>query len=316
MLRSAIPAPIALALIALAISGRGYAGHSPPAALALAPSLSVAECVEVNAGDTFTVAISVAGVTNLLAWDVYYAYDRNILEVVGRNVRQFLDKEPNSNVFDLSDPLPNTNGLYRIGAADTGGPGTEEDGSGVLALITLKARSRGLSWSSLGPFDANADGAADLGPTLTETGGGHISDANSDGIFDGPIAAGRIAVDRPCSGPLPTPFVDDSVVIRPAVKSPSVATVTPTPTRRPDGSTPEPDDPIVTPAPSSPTGNGAVNGAPSGSPTPTERGGSTPGGESDNSGGVSPVLAALVGAVGGAGILGSYLILRAVRRPA
>jgi hypothetical protein len=59
--------------------------------------------------------------TNLLAWDVYYAYDGRILEVVAREVRKFLDKEPNSNVVDLSDLLPNTRGLYRVGAADTGG---------------------------------------------------------------------------------------------------------------------------------------------------------------------------------------------------
>jgi hypothetical protein len=143
MLRPSIPGAIAIALVALALSGRGPAERSSGAALALAPSLSVEECIEVEEGDTFTVGISVAGVTNLLAWDVYYAYDRKVVEVVGKDVRQFLDNEPNSNVFDFSDPVPNTSGIFHIGAADVGGPNTEEDGSGVLAVLTLRARSKG-----------------------------------------------------------------------------------------------------------------------------------------------------------------------------
>jgi hypothetical protein len=238
------------------------------------------------------------------------------VEVVGRDVRQFLDKEPNSNVFDLSDPVPNTSGLYRIGAADVGGPDTEEDGSGVLAVLTLRARSEGLSWSSLGPFDANADGDDDLGSTLTELGGGHIGDNNGDGIFDGTARAGQIAVGRGCGDAEPTPFVEEgSIIINPAVNTPRLTSPTPTPTRRPDGSTAEPDDPEATPV-SAPATGAATNGAPSGSPRP-DRGGSGPGSGSDDSGGgLSPLLAALIGAGGGAGLIASYLIFRAARRPA
>ncbi len=315
MLRPVIPVAIAVTLAALALLGRGSSVRSPGAALALAPSLAVDECIEVEAGDTFTMSISVAGVTNLLAWDIYYAYDRKVVEVVGRDVRQFLDKEPNSNVFDLSDPVPNTSGLYRIGAADVGGPDTEEDGSGVLAVLTLRARSEGLSWSSLGPFDANADGDDDLGSTLTELGGGHIGDNNGDGIFDGTARAGQIAVGRGCGDAEPTPFVEEgSIIINPAVNTPRLTS--PTPTRRPDGSTVEPDDPEATPGSASPTGGGATNGAPSGSPRP-DRGGFGPGSGSDDSGGgLSPLLAALIGAGGGAGLIASYLIFRAARRPA
>jgi len=314
MPRLAIPASIVLTLISLTFASGGHVGHSPAPAAALAPSLAVDECIEVSSGDTFVVTISVAGVTNLLAWDIYYAYDRSIIEVVGRDVRQFLDGEPNSNVFDLSDPLPNTNGLYRIGAADTGGPGTEEDGSGVLASLTLRARGEGVSWSSLGPFDANADGVADLGPTLTESGGDHIGDADGDGIFDGPSRAGRIAVGRTCSGPLPTPFVDDSVLINPSIETPRLASQIPTP--RPDGSTPPPDETAATSASPSPTIGDGLSGTPSTSTTPVEGGRSSPKGGSDGDGGsLSPLIAALLGAGGGAGILASYLIFRAVRRP-
>jgi len=313
MLRPAILTLIAVAAIALALSGRGSSVPAPAAVLALAPSLSVEDCLEVDTGDTFTVAISAAGVTNLLAWDIYYAYDRKILEVVARDVRQFLDKEPNSNVFDLSDPVPNTKGVYRVGAADTGGPGTDEDGSGVLAVITLRARSEGLSWSSLLRFDTDGDGDYDYGPTLTETGGGHIGDSNGDGVFDGPVGAGQIAVGRTCREPAPTPFVEPDVIIVPVVHTPAAGTVTPTPTNRPDGSTPEP---AGTDA-ASPTGGDGSTLSPSRSPTPTARSGSNPGGgDGGSGGGLSPLLATLIGSGGGAGIIASYLIFRAVRRPA
>lgn len=313
MLRPAILTLIAVATMALALPGRGSAVPAPSAVLALAPSLSVDECLEVETGDTFTVAISAAGVTNLLAWDIYYAYDRRILEVVGRDVRQFLDKEPNSNVFDLSDPVPNTNGVYRVGAADTGGPGTDEDGSGVLAVITLRARSEGLSWSSLLRFDADGDGNHDYGPTLTETGGGHIGDSDGDGLFDGTVGAGQIAVGRSCKEPAPTPFVPPDVIIVPNVHTPAAGAVTPTPTRRPDGSTPEP---ATTADAAAPTGDTGFTLSPSRSLAPTALTGSNPGGgDGDTSGGLSPLLAALIGAGGGAGIIASYLIFRSVRRP-
>jgi hypothetical protein len=314
MLRTATLAPIALALIALALAGRGYAVSPPSAVLALAPSLSLDECIEVDPGDTFTVAISVAGVTNLLGWDIYYAYDRKIVEVVGKDVRQFLSEKPNSNVFDLSDPVPNTIGVYRIGAADTGGADAAEDGGGVLAVLTLRAHARGLSWSSLLRFDADGDGVVDFGPTLTATGGAHMGDTNGDGVFDGTVNAGQIAVGRPCRELAPTPHVDDDVVLPKAtIVTPTVTT--PTPTLRPDGSTPEPGPEITgTVAPASRTATPTPRRSPSG--TGLTGGGSDPPAGDGSGGGVSPFLAALIGAGGGAGIIASYFIFRAARRPA
>jgi hypothetical protein len=274
----------------------------------------VDECLEVETGETFTVTATISGVTDLLAWDIYYSYDPRMLEVVGKDVRQFLDREPNSNVFDFSDPVPNTTGIYRIGAADTGGTGTQEDGSGVLALITLRARANGLSWSSFLRLDLDGDGAHDYGPTLTESGGGHIGDTNGDGVFDGTVRAGQIAVGRACKEPAPTPFVDPDILpVGATPVTPSVGSPTPTPTLRPAGSTSEPDG--DTDASETPRDGSEGTRSPR-RPSSTPRGGGGSGvGGGGSGGGLSPLIAAIIGAGGGAGIIGGYLLFRTVRRP-
>ncbi|HET9477587.1 MAG TPA: cohesin domain-containing protein, partial [Dehalococcoidia bacterium] len=268
------------------------------------PSLAVDECVEVDTGDTFTVAISASGVTDLMAWDIYYAYDSTILEVVGRDVHYLLEEEPNSNVFDLSDPVPNTNGLYRVGAADTGGAGTGEDGAGVLAVLTLRARGEGVSWSALVRYDTDGDGSYDYGPTLTETGGGHIGDNNGDGVFDGVLRRGQISVGDSCRAQAPTPYIDPDVIpVQATVNTPSVS--------NPAESTP----PGGTPGAGNdtPTASGSAADTPRRTPTAEVR----PGARTDGgSGGVSPLLATAIGAGGGAAIVASYLFFRVVRRPA
>lgn len=305
---------VAVAATALALLGHGHVLRHPAAVLA-APSLSVPECLEVDAGETFTVSVAVSGVTNLLAWDIYYAYDRKILEVVGKNVRLFLDERPNSNVFDFSDPVPDTDGLYRLGAADTGGKGTEENGSGVLATITLKALAKGVSWSSLEAIDANKDGKADLGPTLTSSGGGHIGDTDGDGVFDGTISSGQIAVGRPCKEPAPTPFVDVDVIPDVSVSTPALSTQTPVPPL--DQPTPVTGGATATPAgpqPSEGPPPSPASGARTATPGPPRISGPT-GGNADG-GGPSPLIAALIGATGGAAVVGGYLAYRTIRRTA
>lgn len=315
MLRPLFLAPVALAVTALAFSGRGSPVSPAPSVLALAPSLAVDKCIEVDPGETFQVAISIGGVSNLMAWDIYYAYDSRYLEVVDKDVRQLLNKEPNSKVFDFSDPVPNTTGLYRVGAADTGGSGAEEDGGGVLAVLTLRALDEGSSWSALVREDRDGDGMYEYGPTLTEVGGIHIGDTDGDGIFDGSVRRGQIAVGRLCKEPAPTPYVDPDVVpVEATLSTPAASTATGT--DQPDSGAPETETRGETETPG--TGASASpGGAGRRSPTPEARSGSQPGsGDGDSSGGLSPLLATVIGAGGGAAIVGSYFVLRAVRRPA
>lgn len=184
--------------------------------------LSTDDCIEVDDGDTLEISIYVDNAPELFAFEVYFAYDPDLLEVVDRDVRIFLSEGPNSNVFDFSDAVPNSTGLYRLGAADVALDGTAETGDGTLAEITLRARDEGVSPAAI--FRSNS---IPLGPRLTTDGGGKIGDTNGDEIFDGIIASGQVAVGEPCAPVAPT--VDPDIIPE----------VTPT---RPAGASPGPPD--------------------------------------------------------------------------
>jgi hypothetical protein len=218
---------VALASLAVVLAGlSGNSGVSPGGdeASAAVPALIVDQCVEVSAKDTFEVDIFVTDVSQLLAWDIYYAFDRNVVEVTGRNVHRMLEAAPSSNVFDFSDPVPNSTGIYRLAAADTGGVDAAENGSGLLATLTLRAKREGVSWSALHKSDVNGDGSIDIGPTLTAIGGAQISDNDGDGVFDGALRGGQVAVDTDCREAAPTPTIaPGTIVISPSGVAPVVS---------------------------------------------------------------------------------------------
>ncbi len=314
MLRLGFLLPTAPALAALLFLAPGSSGNllaPAPLARATTTSLSVVPCIEVEKGERFSVNILVNDVSNLLAWEVYFAYNRQIVEIVDKDVRQLLNSAPNSNVFDFSDPVPNSTGLYRIAAADTGGPGTAETGSGVLATLTLVANDEGLSWSSVYRGDVDHDGTVDIGPTLTETGGQHIADTNGDGIFDGPIVSGQIAVGRPCAEPAPTPAIDATIAFTPG---PNPGRTTPTPA----GGESSAETPAASggaeASPEVSGGPGASQSSPERSPVhvtvPTQPDSGSGGG------GLSSWLIGLAVGSASAGLAVSYIIYRTVRRPA
>jgi hypothetical protein len=227
-----MPAALGFAIAAVTAPPSGLR-HPAGAAEAAATALAVDGCIQVDLGETVEVEIRVSDVTDLLAWDIYYAYNKEVLTVTGRDVRRFLEGQLNSNVFDLSDPLPNSIGLYRLGAADTGGAGAAETGGGVLAVLTLEPKRKGISWSSLYRSDADGNGTIDIGPTLTALGGNFISDLDGDGIFDGSLVSGQVAVGTKCLASAPTPTLGAGVVITPptstATRQPSTPTESPTP---------------------------------------------------------------------------------------
>jgi hypothetical protein len=196
-----------------------------PAGAQSALSLALAPCTEVNTGDDFTIDVQVSNVTGLNAWEVYFSYDPHLLEVTARNARLLLDAAPNSNVFDFSDPVPNTTGFYRLGAADLSTEAnTAESGSGILASITLHALDDGVSWAALYRGDLNGDGKVDFGPTLTGERGAHIGDSDGDGIFDGPLRSGQVAIGGSCASTAPTaPPPQGTVAVVPSI-TPAVST--------------------------------------------------------------------------------------------
>jgi hypothetical protein len=207
-------------------------------------------------------------VSALFAWELYFAYDRDLLEVVGRDVRLFLAEGANSNVFDVSDPIPNSTGLYRLAAADVALGATAESGSGELADVMLRAKGTGVSPAAIYRPDAYP-----IGPSLTTVGGDKIDDVDGDGIFDGDISSGQIAIGVPCAPVAPTPPPDLGEQF-PPVSTPPIsvtsAPVSPGPTdtdgpgpspspsssSEPSTSSPGPDDGSVTAGPAPVSGNG------------------------------------------------------------
>jgi hypothetical protein len=206
------------------------------------------QCVSVQNGDTFSVDVFVSSVTDLLAWEVYFSYDGSIVNVVDRDLQLFQAADDNSEVFDASESLPSSGGLYRLGAVDLGQPSSPNSGSGVLARLTLKAVGAGISPTILITLDANNDGRPDLGTRLRAPDETPIGDTNGDVIFDGTVFNAQIAVDRDCP-----PGTEPTVLPSPATASPTSSSGTtvasPTATEAPSGTTGPRQ--TATPAPSS-----------------------------------------------------------------
>jgi hypothetical protein len=186
---------------------------------------NIDDCLSVDLGATFDVDIVIENVANLLGWESPFVYDKSILEVVDINVRLFQAANPNSNVINASESPPDRDGLFLIGAADVSK--ATDNGSGVLARLTLQAIGTGVSPASIPQVDFNNDGTPDLGPTLAALIFGaieHLGDTNGDNLFDGPTDHARIAVGLPCTAATPTPTPTPTAV---PGQTPEVGTPTP-----------------------------------------------------------------------------------------
>ena len=259
---AALVAVVALvALTAILAQGEGSAQGGPAIGVDADPNGNTAtalgaidQCTSVRKGDTFSVDVFVTDVTNLLAWEAYFSFDGSIVSVTDRDVKLFLAADPNSDVFDASESLPSSGGLYRMGAVDMGHPSSPHSGSGVLARLTLKAVGAGISPAILVTLDANNDGKPDLGTRLRDPQEKPIGDVNADEFFDGTVFNAQIAVDRDCPpGSAATPSPGTATPAVPGDNTPTAngtetpgASTTSSPTSQAT-STPRP----ATPAPTS-----------------------------------------------------------------
>ena len=155
-------------------------------------------CISVDTGDTFTIDLTVGDVTTLSAWEVYFVYDRSIIEIVDREQRMFLAAEEGSRPLNASESLPDKDGLFRVAEADLSTPPKAESGSGVLARFTLLAKSKGRTFAGVPSLDVNGDGSMDFGPRLFGPRGRLIADADGDGLFDRSSQPTQIAVSLAC----------------------------------------------------------------------------------------------------------------------
>lgn len=266
---------------------------------------AIHQCVSVAKDDTFSVDVFVTDVTNLLAWEAYFSFDGSIVNVTDLDVELFQAANANSDVFNASESLPSSGGLYRLGAIDYGQPSSPDSGSGVLARLTLKAVGAGISPAILITLDADNDGRPDLGTRLKDPQETPLGDSNGDEIFDGTTFNAQIAVDRDCprspaGTPSPSPTTGE------ATASPAV----------PGSETPGPAGTGTGTPPATSIGSPTSQATPTTRPTtPSPTSTATPSSENGGTDWNSPALvAAYVGAAAVAALAVGGLALLGARR--
>lgn len=175
---------------------------------------SVEDCTAVDIGDTFEVDIYITDVEELRAWELRFAFDHQVVQIVNNDFGLFLlSTTPSGSIFPslFVEEKPDR---YFLGASEYNG--TPDSGSGVLARLTMQALAPGRSPALI------VSEPSYFRPLLT--------DSNGANTFNGTIHQAEIAVGEPCSQPAPTP--------------PSAS---PTP---PPSETPLPGTPVPTPSPS------------------------------------------------------------------
>jgi len=154
-----------------------------------ATSLGPSEaCTSISSGSSTTIDLFITNVSNLLGWNTHITYDPALIAITSINVRMFQTADGHSNVFNASDPIPDSDGSFYASAVDLSAPPYQDSGSGVLARITVSALAPGIS-----PLTVAS-------PTLTDVNGQPIGDTDGNGIFEGSVFNAEIAIDRPCSG--------------------------------------------------------------------------------------------------------------------
>lgn len=163
---------------------------------------TIDECVVIGKDENHEIDIFVQDVTDLLAWEALITFDPEVLQIVAEDVQLFQAANEGSDVQDVSGELPDSDGRYWVQAFDAADPIAPDSGSGVLARITIQGVGPGVSDIRLPLSDLDGDDKPDEGPLLRDVDAGVIGDVDGDTLFDGPIAAARIAVDASCSDSL------------------------------------------------------------------------------------------------------------------
>jgi len=145
-------------------------------------------CTSISSGSSTTIDLFITNVSNLLGWNSRIIYNPSLISITNINVRLFQTADGHSNVYNASDPIPDSDGSFYASAVDLSAPPYQDSGSGVLARITVSALAPGIS-----PLTVAS-------PTLTDVNGQPIGDTDGNGIFEGSVFNAEIAIDRPCSG--------------------------------------------------------------------------------------------------------------------
>jgi len=184
---------------------------------------AIDDCLSVASGSTFDVDIFVTDVNELAGWQATFIYDPSVVILTDAKVDLFLATDPNSSITNLSEYMPDSDGQYLFAVGDLRQREGGEDGSGVLARVTLEAVGAGATGLDL--WDV----------VLADWSGNIIGNVDGDDFFNGPVLNAQVAVDQDCvSEPLPmrtaTPEVTASPPAAETPATPAVTTAAPSPT--------------------------------------------------------------------------------------
>jgi hypothetical protein len=201
----ALPLFALVAALTLALSSAASGQGGPELAIDadvtgnIATELGATEdCASLDEGGTATIDIVVRGVTDLLAWEGRLAYDNDIIEISDADVDLFMGANEGSEVQSAAGALPDSDGLFQIGAFDSSDPPTPDSGSGVLARITVTGVAAGATEVIFNSPDLDGDTVLDDGVVMRDAADGYIGDGDGDSFFDGDIPGILLSVGTPC----------------------------------------------------------------------------------------------------------------------
>jgi hypothetical protein len=181
------------------------------------------DCIEANPGDNLTLDVTAEAIpvsNPMIAFSYNLNFVATYFAVESADAGFLLAEAAGSNVLDVSDPVPDSDGTWTGAAADTSPTATTSDtGSGVLQRLTMSIDS------------ATPAGVYDMSLTFAA----HIDPVNSALVPD-LLRPARVAVGTSCQTPAPvtvTPITPGPSTIE-STSSCLCAPPTPTPGILPD----------------------------------------------------------------------------------
>jgi hypothetical protein len=172
---------------------------------------TVQDCATLDVDGTRTVDVFIRDVEDLLAWEGIVLYDKTVIEITAADVNLFMGANAGSSVQSVVGQLPDTDGLFQVGAFDASDPPTPDTGSGVLARITVRGIAEGSTDLVFSKRDVDGDTTPDDGIVIRDVDTNFVGDTNGDSFFDGPVSSGLLAVGLTCEDAIagePTPSAD------------------------------------------------------------------------------------------------------------
>ncbi len=171
-------------------------------------------CISTTVGQTFAVDLWAHDITAVLAFQGSLYYDFNVVKVVSYDINYLLGSIPGANLFDVSEPVPDQDGLFVPAFLDLNST-VGATGSGVMVRVTLEAVGAGYS-----PLFPTGNMLLWVDVDFNIYG---IGDVNGDAVYDGPTDGAIVWVGQACPPDADGDGVDQGIDNCPATGNPDQA---------------------------------------------------------------------------------------------